>query len=505
MSVWRLLIQRRLSNDDHLRNICLRVNDFALKMVYLQLNNEPHNWCNTCGEKTNKINPYTIYAEHQTLQNIKLNTQLMNLSKTLLLTLLTCFFAFVCNAQVAIEGDYYGSELGLKKVSIKQKKGGYISVTAFLTKGNKKISHTYKPINDSKKIFEKTLPNERYSRLDVSSKGFIRELYLNQDRKVLRAHVLVRKRKNVRKVFKKEQYWIGQVIPLNPTSSFHQKNSNKIVFFSEKPIVGKEDFSKMKTSFKAGEAVWAVAYLPRPLDKYNLYINGQSELTFAIGTTKDANGLDMHNWGGFIQRSLPISVQERTKNYVVFQVCPSSLKAEMNVKTATSITNAIQALDPTDHLVKVSFEYMGRSSNQIYGSFTLDCSEGLDKAKKNAMAFKKAYLESKKLPKPMMTNAALEQKIVEAIQRFGKAAGWETKFTKAIITSPTWQTVTDPATGAIRGRMVEAACIAKWPKGDCGYQYFTFIQEHQGGGKYAEGIRRYSTGYRAAIDCKNIK
>ncbi|OJJ19982.1 hypothetical protein BKI52_16020 [marine bacterium AO1-C] len=429
----------------------------------------------------------------------------MNSSNALLLTLLTCFFAFVCNAQTAIEGDYYSSEIGLKKVSIKQKKGGYISVTGFLAKGNKKISHTYKPVGNSKKIFEKKLSYNRYSRLDFSSKDFITDLSLNGDRKVLRVQVLARKWKYIRKNLKKEQRKVGHILPLNPTSNFHQKNNSKIVFFSEKPVIGKEDLSKVKTSFKAGDVIWAVAYLPVSLSKYNLYISGQNELKFAIGTTEDANSLEMSNWGGFVQHSLPISVQERAKNYVVFQVYPASLRAEMNLKAAMSITNAVQSLEPTDHLVKVRFEYLGRRSNKVTGTFTLDCSEGMDKAKQTAKAFKQAYLESKELPKAMMTNASLEQKALEAIQRFGKAAGWDTKFVKAIITSPTWQTVTDPATGAIKGRMVEAACIAKWANGDCGYQYFTFIQEHQGGGKYAEGIRRYSTGYRSAIDCKNVK
>ncbi|HAS40847.1 MAG TPA: hypothetical protein DCS93_10225 [Microscillaceae bacterium] len=431
----------------------------------------------------------------------------MNSSKTLLLTLLTCFFAFQSYAQTSLEGDYYSSQVGVKKAFIKQKKGNYIQVVWLSAKGNNRISHTYKPIDNSKKIFEKKLSDGRYSRLDASPKDYIRILYLNRSRKVLQAHVFVvkRKLKHRRKFFKKEQIWKGQTIILNATSTFHQKNSNKIVFFSEKPVVGKEDFSKMKTSFKVGEAVWAVAYLSKPLEKYKLYINGQNELTFAIGTTEDADGSEMKKWGGFIQRSLPISVQELTKNYVVFQVCPASLRAEMNVKTAMSITNAVQNLGATDHLIKVKFEVMGKNYNDVYGAFTLDCSEHLTQAKKNASAFKKAYLDSKKLPQPMMTNAALEQKIVEAIQRFGTAAGWDTQFTRAIITSPTWQTVTDPTTGAIKGRMIEAACVGKWSNGDCGYQYFTFIQEHQGGGMYAEGLRRYSTGYRVPIGCNNIK
>ena len=48
----------------------------------------------------------------------------------------------------------------------------------------------------------------------------------------------------------------------NPTSDFHQKNAGKIVFFSKKPTVGQEDLTTVKTAFKVGDEIWAVAYLP---------------------------------------------------------------------------------------------------------------------------------------------------------------------------------------------------------------------------------------------------
>ena len=429
----------------------------------------------------------------------------MNPSKTLVLTLLVCFASIICNAQTSIEGEYISSQEEIKQVFIKQKKGGYLLGTWIFERGNSKVSYMYKPIKGSKTIFEAKVSGG-YSRLDISAKDYIVELDLRNNRKVYRASVLARKKKYIRKFRKKVQAWSGQIIVQDPTSAFHQKNASKIVFFSEKPVIGKEDFSKVKTSFKAGDPIWAVAYLPRPLDKYSIYMNRQQELKFAMGTTTNPDGLDVENIGGHILRSLPTTAQERAKNYMIFQVYPDDLKkTAMNSLTAKNIAEAIQALEPTDYTMKVRFEYEGMRSNDIAGVFTLDCSEGREKAKQTATVFAKAYWDRKQLPKPAMTDPALEQEILKTIQRFSDAAGWNVQFKKVVITLPTWQTLIDPNTGAIRGRIIEAACTAKWPNRDCGYQYFTFIQEHQGGGKYAEGLRRYSSGYRAAINCQNIK
>lgn len=104
-----------------------------------------------------------------------------------------------------------------------------------------------------------------------------------------------------------------------------------------------------------------------------------------------------------------------------------------------------------------------------------------------------------------MNDKTLESKALTAIQYHAKMGGWSETFSKVVITSPSWQIVRDKNTNSIIGRIVVAACVAKWPKGNCTYQYFSFMQDHQGGGKYLDALRVYSTGYKVLIDCSSIK
>lgn len=107
--------------------------------------------------------------------------------------------------------------------------------------------------------------------------------------------------------------------------------------------------------------------------------------------------------------------------------------------------------------------------------------ENINKAKEEVARKKAAKVY---LPKPTMRNQDFEQKIVAAANHHARRESWKETFTKAIITSNDWGIIRRKYTGAITGRILEAACVAKWPDGHCTYQYFNFEQAYTGGGKY---------------------
>lgn len=126
--------------------------------------------------------------------------------------------------------------------------------------------------------------------------------------------------------------------PLNPTSDFHAKNADKIVFFSEKPTIGQEDMSKVKTSFKAGEAVWAIAYLPAPLGYFGNLCNAYQDHTvqavfYYVYMSIEKHDPELTDGERPIINSAPIQRlkdEDRKKNYLIFQVIPALDTQEKN-------------------------------------------------------------------------------------------------------------------------------------------------------------------------------
>ena len=110
-------------------------------------------------------------------------------------------------------------------------------------------------------------------------------------------------------------------------------------------------------------------------------------------------------------------------------------------------------------------------------------------------------MASRTLPKAAMSNAALEQQMVNAANNLG----WNDKFSKAIITSSSWTVAKNDLTGAILYRWLPAVCTIKDTDGKCYYQEFSFKQDYAGGGNYSGTIKFNSYGGKKEIGCDKVK
>ncbi|HAS43457.1 MAG TPA: hypothetical protein DCS93_23455 [Microscillaceae bacterium] len=413
------------------------------------------------------------------------------------------------SAQSHPEGTYYSMMGNVTNVVFTPKKGNYLQAEFFFFDGDREKA-LLKPLDKKTKILEGKFDDNTFVRL-MPDKPLVKFYFLSEYRRVYNVGLLASSKKTMRRARKqfkalKTDPLLGKYLLLHPTSAFHQKNTHKIVFFSEKPVVGKEDLTKVKTSFKAGESIWAVAYFSRPLSDgwYQWYLTRRKELRFGIGILEDNKKSDFVTSIDLI-RTLPLTTIDLQKNYAVFALVPKKGHQGMYLSSALLVTELMAQLEPTDHLMGIGLVEKHSYSRKIFGTFTLDASQGMKKVKALHKTLKKKNLARYQLPKAQMNNPALNKQVLQAIQRFGQAGGWKETFHKVVITSPDWQTITHESTGNIMGRMIEAACAAKWPDGHCTYQYFYFVQDHQGGGKYSQTVRRHATGRQYTIDCQKIK
>ena len=153
------------------------------------------------------------------------------------------------------------------------------------------------------------------------------------------------------------------------------------------------------------------------------------------------------------------------------------------------------------HQVTCEFLFPTNKVRNIKSSFSLDLSAGSETIKILATKMHNELMASRTLPKAGMSNAGLEQQMVNAANNLG----WKDKFQKAIITSSSWSISKNELTGAILYRYLSAVCTIKSPDGKCYYQEFTFRQDYTGAGNYSSTIKYNSYGGKREIGCEKLK
>ncbi|OJJ18657.1 hypothetical protein BKI52_23910 [marine bacterium AO1-C] len=104
--------------------------------------------------------------------------------------------------------------------------------------------------------------------------------------------------------------------------------------------------------------------------------------------------------------------------------------------------------------------------------------------KRNEQAFLK-----RELPKSKMNNKDYEQRLLRFFKKSVESGRWKKRtFVKVIITSPEWRIKRHKQTGVILQRLLSVASVAKWPNGDCTYQFHEFKQDYTGGGQYQKKL-----------------
>ena len=305
-----------------------------------------------------------------------------------------------------------------------------------------------------------------------------------------------------------------QFIAFNPSSKFHEEQVGKLVFFSERPVIGQEDLTKVKTSFKIGEPVWAALYLPTSIEHAGVAYNG------LVNQYQDPNTGKMHYYlnlkidqvdedlledekevcWGYSVHKLPKGTNEE-KDCFVFQVLPGIKDFNMYRGDAIRVTQSFaDKLGTYKHTLRATLSGSGEESKLFIGEFEYDASEGKAALEEYAQKIKNSALEDKELPKPAMNDANLEAAMQQQAQLYANNRGWSSQCTKAIIVS-SWSVLTRPD-GTIIGKYIQAYCVFNDPAGkECSYINFGFLKEHEGGGQYSNSIRQYDIGFRGAISC----
>lgn len=286
------------------------------------------------------------------------------------------------------------------------------------------------------------------------------------------------------------------------TSDFHKEHVNQIVWSSQPLVIGKEKemASSIKNEFKSGEAVFGTAYLSNTAKQL---LNGNDDIRIVI---RIDGGTAI--WGGDLSYiSVPLAVQDRS--YIQFALLPDAkwfsteyaiYLAEENWTYSYFFDELVRSGD-IGHTISCELKFPTNIVNSVKSSLKLDLGNGSEAIKSQATKLHDQLMAGRKLPKAGMSNAAIEQQMVTAINN----EGWKDKFQKAIITSSSWNIEKNSLTGVILYRYLAAVCTTKSSDGKCYYQEFTFRQDYTGGGNYENKIRFNSYGGKKEIGCDKLK
>ena len=285
----------------------------------------------------------------------------------------------------------------------------------------------------------------------------------------------------------------GAVFAKVYTSDFHKKNAGKVVFFTKKPTIKAENNSTVKSNYKAGEYIYAMAYLKgsfKDLTKATNNINVTTKI-FVDGTEKASHEFRM-DW---------TSLKEN-KAYLFIEIIPdpATNKHGGPAKFAKALAN----ISPRNHTIKVTLNGLQVGSSYVIdlaeGEFKLDCSTGQDKLAAFAVKYIEKSLAGVYMPKSKMNNTTLANSMKKALQD----EGWEKdkKVQRVVITGSGWKITKHAVTGKVLYRSIPAAVAFKTSEGYCKYWNLTFKQ-HYNGSSYGKTVQG-GVGSIVDLSCKNV-
>lgn len=443
---------------------------------------------------------------------------------------------FHVKAQIE-DGDYLSSDSHVEKISVLNRKDGSIRLgkTHY---GYEQENYIFKQIDESFPVFEGEGDRTSYRLEDKD--GVILLYTLEESRLITSVHVLAQDRKSLKVAMKKmgiksaaklemeamfnknktpepiKQEYLVQ----NPTSDFHKEHVNQIVFFSEKPEIGKEDKTKIKTSFKVGEPVWAIAYLPTKLEVFVNLHNSDTDI-FGNTTRELCIGMDKLD-ENLLEEEMPIvnscpvkrlSKEDLELNYAIFQVIPALQgEHEMYKHGVEFMTERLgERVESYEHTFEVvltdasKVTYYKKSEitdiEFIKGEFQFDASAGMESYTAFSKGIANAELANKRLPTAAFRDAEIERQMMQQIEFYAHNKQWDVDLKRVIITS-NWQVLRDDY-GNVLGNYIEGVVLYSHDEG-CTYMNFGFLQEHLGGGNFSDTLRQYDIGNRGDVSCDKI-
>ncbi|WP_338394890.1 hypothetical protein [Fulvitalea axinellae] len=448
----------------------------------------------------------------------------------LLLCSLSCL-----QAQKILDGEYLVSGGKVQKCTILNRQNGTIKASLKVyQQGN--VDLVFTPIKERSGAYE--LYDKRTNFVLVNEGGVISLLELDKMNRVKEKAALGKDKKSLKEAKKKlgikssfakelggfskqkeaktveaPEYFVKR-----PTSDFHKKHVGEIVFFSSEPTVGKEAPSNIKKDFKVGEPIWAVAYLPAPLkqNKYlkrltNSFYDAYGNWNYWITIGVDKSDKDMSLKENEIANQCTVKTLQESdldKNYVVFQVMPSSASdLKMDKGGAKFLMGRMgERLGSYKHRMRISLTDgdMKQDEELIFGYFNFDVSAGADQLKQMSKKLEEEILKSHKLPTAVKKDGAIEAEMLSQIKLWAQnKRKWSNVRFKRVIITMDWQILKDDY-GNIEGKYIEGNVLYSSDEG-CAHRNFGFIRKYLGGGNYASSLRQHTTGAIKPLSCDKVQ
>ena len=240
------------------------------------------------------------------------------------------------------------------------------------------------------------------------------------------------------------------------TSSFHQKNTNKILLSSSNFNVGKNTNSK--TDFVAGDYIYARIYLPARVK--NIY-----GYKMFIRLYADDNAI-------LAIRPL-ISKADRQRTYLDINLVPAKYTPS---SICLHVVDRLIKLSPRRHYMKLAVSKDATGRKAITTEFTLNCRRGMSKLKDIQKDLRYQKTAAIYLPISEIADNNLERDFMNLINK----RGFLGDPLRVVITRSTWLIHRNEFTGIVLFRSLTAAVAVKRKNGKCRYYHFAIKQDYDG-------------------------
>lgn len=289
----------------------------------------------------------------------------------------------------------------------------------------------------------------------------------------------------------------GALVASVYTSPFHKANAGKIVFFSAPAEIKREDQSAVAAGFKGGAYIYAMAYMKASF-KDQVSLPNRSLLK-AIKLRLFIDGNEYQDFGGFPASITWEQYQDPGTTYLKVDLVPDPALVDYpyphQYNPLIKYAKVFGESSPRKHRIQLKLDADGKFVAE--GEFDLDLSTGQDVMLAIADKLRNAKLAKVFLPKPQMTNGALQQSMAAAL----KEQGWKETILRVVITDSQWK-IHRNAFGAIEFRSIGAAVALKGHNGECKYFTLSFKQDYRGGG-YGK-TQQYAVGDNFEMACSNV-
>lgn len=285
----------------------------------------------------------------------------------------------------------------------------------------------------------------------------------------------------------------GDVFEKTYTSDFHKNNSGKVVFFSKKPTIKSENISTVSDNYKAGDFIYAIAYL-----KGSFKDLSDARNTIKVTTTIYVDGINKASH----EFNMSWEQLQENKAYLYMEIIPDPATSKQS--GPAKFANALANISPREHEIKITLSGLGIGLSNVVpfaeGNFRLDCTTGQDQLANYAGQYRDKNLADIYMPASKMNDSGLINSMKQALQD----EGWEDnkEVQRIVITGSSWKIHTHNVTGKTLYRSIPAAAAFKTTNGECKYWNLTFKQAYNGSG-YGKTVVG-GVGSIVDLSCNNV-